>query len=102
MKAKEYFSKYNEIKVEKGSDYALVRCFMDMFNEVQEVAKSRNAKSDSAMFSIFDETNKKGNAFIKMVNKEIDETKEGVVNYNGFKIFVQTQFKELSIMIGWN
>ncbi len=102
MKAKEYFKKYKDIKTEKRRDYALVKCFMDMFNEVKEIQKNRNAKSNSAMISIFNEINQKGNAFIKMVNSEIDETKEGKVYYDGFKIFIQIQMPELAKMIGWS
>lgn len=101
MKAKEYFSKYNEIKAEKGGDYALVECFLDMFNEVKSIAKSRNVKFDTAMVSIFNEMNKKANVFIALVNKNIDEAEEGKVHYDGFKMFVRIKFKDLAKMISW-
>jgi len=102
MKAKDYLNKYKKIKAEKGSDYAVVKCFMDMFNEIETIQKNRNAKSNSAVIAIFNEMNKKGNAFIKMINKEIDETKEGKIYYDGFKIFIQTQMPDLAKMINWS
>jgi len=84
MKAKEYYKQYNEIKAEKGSDYALVKCLMNMFNEVKEIQNSRNAKTDKALISILNETNQKANAFIKLVNKDIDNTKQGFILKDAF------------------
>ena len=102
MKAKEYYKEYNTIKVEKGSDYALVKCLMNMFNEVKKIQISRNAKSNSALISILNETNLKANSFIKMINKDIDNTKQGFVKVNSFKIFIKSEMKELADMIGWS
>ena len=102
MKAKEYYKQYNEIVKEKGSDYALVKCLMNMFNEVKNIANSRNAKSDSAFISILNETNQKANSFIKMINKDIDNTKVRFVKLDAFKTFIINEMNDLATLIGWH
>jgi hypothetical protein len=102
MKAKEYYKQYNEIAKDKGSEYALVKCLMDMFNEVKQIQKSRNAKSDSALISILNETNLKANSFIKRINKDIDLTQQGFVKVDAFKVFIKSEMKDLADLIGWS
>lgn len=102
MKAKEYFTEYNNIKKEKGGDYALVECLMNMFKEVKVIQKSRNAKSDSSVVSILNETNQKANSFIRMINKTIDNKKEGFIKIDAFKIFVKLKMKKLAYLLNWD
>ena len=102
MKAKEYYKQYNEIVKEKGSDYALVKCLINMFNEVKTIKNSRNVKSDSALISILNETNQKANSFIKMINKDIDNTKVRFVKLDAFKTFIISEMNDLATLIGWS
>ena len=83
MKAKDYFQK---LKTEYSHDYqsGIVMVFRDMFREVEEIRKQRNAKYDASVIAIMNEQNLKFDAFIKMVNKELN--KHYVIGI--FKVFI--------------
>lgn len=90
MKAKEYFERYVNENSDKTIEWKVVKTFRDIFCEAQEIAKIRNAKTDSAYQSIFKELNQKANSFCRMVN-EIDDFG---LKENAFMIFVQAENTE--------
>lgn len=89
MKAKDYFKQFNEENQDKIPEWRLIFAFNQMFNEVKEVAKMRNAKSNSAMISIFNEQNQKANSFIRMLNVTDYFTENGRIYQDAFKLYLQ-------------
>lgn len=79
MKAKEYAAKF-----EQGEDVGAIG--YAFLTEVTEIAKSRNARTDAALFSIFDEQDRKWRAFARLV--------EGVKS-EGFEIVLRRMMPEI-------
>lgn len=101
MKATDYLEKYQTENQDKSPDWRVVSTFMNMVLEVNDIAKMRNATRDDALISIFNEQNKKANAFIKMINKLEPFCSEGKLKIDGFKIFLIQSDPQLSELIGW-
>jgi hypothetical protein len=87
MKAKDYFTRYVNEFPDNSNEWKVIKTFRDIFCEAQEIAKNRNAKTDTAYQNIFKELNQKANSFCRMVN-EIDGM--GLKN-DAFMIFVQSE-----------
>jgi hypothetical protein len=68
MKAKEYAERY---KAEGSTDEALVKVWVDMFNEVLAISKTRNAIINSACIAIVYEINDKWKAFARLAGPEV-------------------------------
>ncbi|WBX67881.1 hypothetical protein PG910_07020 [Tenacibaculum dicentrarchi] len=97
MKAKEYNSKFSELLKTETVEKSIYEIFNKMFLEVKEIQKLRNAKTDSALISIFNEMNIKGNAFVRKANKE---HKVMLVN-DAFKNFTVARYKDFAKLLGW-
>lgn len=91
MKARDYFEKYVNENSDKSNDWKLIKAFRDIVCEAEEIAKLRNAETDKAYHSIFNELNIKANSFIRMVN-DIDDMG---IKKDAFKIFIQLESPEL-------
>jgi hypothetical protein len=90
MKAKDYFTRYVNEYQDKSNEWKVVKTFRDIFCEAQEIAKARNAKTDSAYQNIFKELNLKANSFCRMVN-EIDNMQ---LKQDAFMLFVEAENPE--------
>ena len=98
MKAKGYNKKFTELLKTETVEKSIYEIFKNMFLEISEIRKNRNAKTDSAIISIFNEMNTKGNAFVRSANKE-----HGVMLVNdAFKKFVVVSDKSFANTIGWH
>jgi len=101
MKAKDYFIQCKETNLDKSIDWRVVNVFMQMIMEVNEIAKSRNARFDKALISIFNEQNQKANSFVKMINGVEEYTKSGFFKTDAFKHFLIQHDPDLAKMVGW-
>ena len=97
MKAKEYNKKLTELLKIEHKDRAIFKILKEMFLEVSEIRKIRRANSDPAIISIFNEMNKKCNAFIRNANKEHNL----MLKNDAFKLFVSDRDESFSKLIGW-
>ena len=95
MKAKDYFNRYVNEFQDKSNEWKVIKTFHDIFFEAQEIAKNRNAKTDTAYQNIFKELNQKANSFCRMVNEFNDM---GLKN-NAFMIFVKSENPEFYRMV---
>jgi len=59
---------YKDTDKFSGFSSAVIDKLIFMINEVQDIAKMRNAKSDNALIAIFKEQILKSKSFLKMVN----------------------------------
>lgn len=89
MKAKEYFNQFLNENQDKIVEWRLVNVFRQMFLEVEQIAKMRNAKSETAFASIFKEIETKSHSFIRLVNETEPFKSEGTVKYDAFKLFIE-------------
>ena len=99
MKAKQYFEQFLNENKEHTIEWRMVNAFRGMLLEVEEIRKSRNAKTNSSMIAIFNEVKKKSYAFIKMVNETEPFKSEGQIKRNAFEIFTRDVDPELGEMI---
>lgn len=99
MKAKEYFEYFLNVNKEDSPEKRLLDCINKMVLEVSEIRKIRNAKTDSAMISIFKEMEVKSHAFIKMVNETEPFKSNGEVKYDAFKLYINQTSPELFNLI---
>jgi len=98
MKAKEYNKQFNELLKTETIEKSIYEIFKNMFLEVKEIQKIRKAKTDSAVISILNEMNTKGNSFVRNANKE---HKVMLIN-DAFKKFVVVRHKDFANLIGWS
>ena len=98
MKAKEYNKQFNELLKTETIEKSIYEIFKNMFLEVTEIQKIRKAKTDSAVISILNEMNTKGNSFVRKANKE---HKVMLIN-DAFKKFVVVRHKDFANLIGWS
>lgn len=82
MKAKDYAKLFNENR----SINTLIEISKKFITECLEIAKIRNAKTDSALIAIFEEQNKKWMAFARIVDG---------VKPDGFEQLVKLQMPEV-------
>jgi hypothetical protein len=99
MKAKEYFSQFLNENQDKVVEWRLVNAFRQMVLEVEQIAKMRNAKSDTALVAIFKEIETKSHSFIRLVNETEPFKTEGTVKYHAFKLFVQQSSPSLADVV---
>jgi len=99
MKAKEYFNQFLNENHDKAVEWRLVNAFRQMVLEVEQIAKMRNAKSDTALVSIFKEIETKSHSFIRIVNETEPFKSEGTVKYDAFKLFVEQSSPSLAAVV---
>lgn len=90
MKAKEFFQKYLNEDQDKSPEWRLLNIMRLMILEVQEIAKTRNAKRDEALISIINEQVLKSKAFIKMIN-ETEYFKSQPINEDLLKKYIKNE-----------
>lgn len=87
MKAKDYFTKYEQALASAGSDEcstAIAEMLNEMNSEVQNLLKVRHVKTDAGTFPIFKEMNQKWNAIVRLFEKKYGTTpiiKDGFQTY---------------------
>jgi hypothetical protein len=91
MKAKQYFERYVNEYSDKSIEWKVIKTFIDIFNEAEQIAKIRNTDTDMSFRAIFKELNKKANSFCRIVN-EIDDFG---LKENSFMIFVEDKYPEI-------
>ena len=96
MKAKEYFNQFLNENQDKLIEWRLINAFRQMVLEVEQIAKMRNAKSGTALISIFKEIEIKSHSFIRLVNETEPFKTEETVKYDAFKLFVEQSSPELA------
>lgn len=84
MKAKEYAKRYSESQDKNECLFQIVR---DILLESEEIAKQRNIKRGSALFSVFDELSKKWKAFVRLTN-------DPTIRPDGFERYFEKQMPE--------
>jgi phage terminase small subunit len=89
VKAKDYFSQFLNENQAEIVEWRLVNAFRQMVLEVEQIAKMRSAKTDSALIAIFKEIEIKSHSFIRMINETEPFKSEGTVKYDAFKLFVE-------------
>lgn len=87
MKAKDYFTKYEQALASADSDEcstAIAEMLNEMNSEVQNLLKVRHVKTDAGTFPIFKEMNQKWNAIVRLFEKKYGATpiiKDGFQTY---------------------
>lgn len=99
MKAKEYFNQFLNENQDKVVEWRLVNAFRQMFLEVEQIAKMRSAKTDTALIYIFKEIEIKSHSFIRLVNETEPFKSEGAIKYDAFKIFVEQSSPSLAAVV---
>ncbi len=99
MKAKEYFNQFLNENQDKIAEWRLVNAFRQMVLEVEQIAKMRSAKSDTALVAIFKEIETKSHSFIRLVNETEPFKSEGTVKYDAFKLFVEQSSPSLADVV---
>ena len=99
MKAKEYFNQFLNENQDKIVEWRLVNAFRQMVLEVEQIAKMRNAKSDTALVAIFKEIETKSHLFIRLVNETEPFKSERTVKYDAFKLFVEQSSPSLAAVV---
>lgn len=99
MKAKEYFNQFLNENQDKVIEWRLVNAFRQMVLEVEQIAKMRSAKSDTALVAIFKEIETKSHSFIRMVNETEPFKTEGTVKYDAFKLFIEQSSPSLADVV---
>ena len=99
MKAKEYFNQFLNENQDKIVEWRLVNAFRQMVLEVEQIAKMRSAKSDTALAAIFKEIETKSHSFIRLVNETEPFKSEGTVKYDAFKLFVEQSSPSLAAVV---
>lgn len=99
MKAKEYFKEFLNENQDKILEWRLVNAFRQMVLEVNQIAKMRNVKSDTALVAIFKEIEIKSHSFIRLVNETEPFKSEGTVKYDAFKLFVEQSSPSLAAVV---
>ena len=99
MKAKEYFNQFLNENQDKTIEWRLVHAFRQMFLEVEQIAKMRRTKSDTALVAIFKEIETKSHSFIRLVNEIEPFKSEGTVKRDAFKLFVEQSSPSLAAMV---
>lgn len=99
MKAKDYFKEFQEENQEKIPEWRLIYALHGMINEVNEVAKMRSARTNSAMIAIFNEQNLKANSFIRMINQLDYFIENGTIMLNSLKMYMEQQTPDLHKMV---
>jgi len=84
VKAKEYAEKYKA----NPTPQTLVEIAKEMVFEIEEIYKIRHGKSDEALIAVFDEQERKWQAFVQLVD-------DPNVRRDGFKRFCQKHFPEV-------
>lgn len=77
MKAKDYFTKYEQALVSSDADersIAIADMLNEMNSEVQNLLKVRHVKTDAGTFPIFKEMNQKWNAIVRLLEKKYGAT----------------------------
>ena len=99
MKAKDYYIKFINENQDQTPNWRVRDALKQMFFEVDEIIKARNAKQDAAMIAIFNEMEIKSHKFIALVNEtEPYKTKEPI-RRDAFRLFVAWRSEELAAMI---
>ena len=88
MKAKEYAKKYLD---SEGKEFANIA--IQFLNEIGELAKLRNVKTDFGLIPICKELNKKWFKFAQIINSKYPVTKP--ILYNGFQNLVKKSSPDL-------
>lgn len=99
MKAIDYYNEYLSTKNQLGYEKALVECFRKIVLEVNEIAKMRSAKTDTAYIAIFKEQNKKAISFIKMVNQTEPFVSDSPLIHNAFLLFIKQSKPDLAAIL---
>lgn len=99
MKAKEYFNQFLNENQDKTIEWRLVNAFRQMVLEVEQIAKMRSAKSDTALVAIFKEIETKSHSFIRLVNETDPFKTEGTVKYDAFKLFIEQSSPSLAAVV---
>lgn len=72
------------------TDKALVVIAQEFVREIEELAKARHVSSNEAMFSIFDEQDRKWKAFARLVGGDI-------IRPDGFEELMKAHFPEVHL-----
>jgi len=88
MKAKEYSKQF---LLNPGSEQ-LAKIAVQFLDEVKELTQKRNAKTDSAVFSIVNELDNKWRAFADQVNKEAGKE---LINHLGFQFLLTNNYPDV-------
>ena len=87
MKAKDYFTKYEQALASDNSDEcstAIAEMLNEMNSEVQNLLKVRHVKTDAGTFPIFKEMNQKWNAIVRLFEKKYGATP---IVKDGFQLY---------------
>ena len=87
MKAKDYFTKYEQALVSSDAEEccaAIADMLNEMNSEVQNLLKVRHVKTDAGTFPIFKEMNQKWNAIVRLLEKEYGSTP---IVKDGFQLY---------------
>lgn len=87
MKAKDYFTKYEQALVSSDAEEcssAIASMLNEMNSEVQNLLKARHVKTDAGTFPIFKEMNQKWNAIVRLFEKKYGATP---IVKDGFQLY---------------
>lgn len=87
MKAKDYFTKYEQALVSSDVEEcssAIANMLNEMNSEVQNLLKARHVKIDAGTFPIFKEMNQKWNAIVRLFEKKYGATP---IVKDGFQLY---------------
>lgn len=87
MKAKDYFTKYEQALVSSDADEcstAIADMLNEMNSEVQNLLTVRHVKTDAGTFPIFKEMNQKWNAIVRLLEKKYGATP---IIKDGFQLY---------------
>lgn len=89
MKAKEYFTKYNEAiwnearEEEFSTSGPTAKMFIEFMTEMKDIINSRNIKTDRGLIGVVQDQNNKWNSVYNMFIKKYGLSP---IKYNGFKL----------------
>ena len=95
MKAKDYFTKYENALVSPDSEEccnAIANMLNEMNSEVQNLLKVRHVKTDAGTFPIFKEMNQKWNAIVRLLEKKYGATP---IVEDGFQLYWVSRMPQL-------